>query len=168
MGRNIGIVLLAAAGIALVLIAVLMFSPDSGRTLSASILGFVLFSAVFVLIPGGLGAYFLMQGRQESAQMAQVAQQRKLLGLIRAQGQVDISDVAIEMNTPVERIKSDLYDLVSKGLYSGYINWDKGVLYSAEASNLRQLTQCRNCGGQLDLAGKGVVRCPYCGTEYFL
>ena len=27
---------------------------------------------------------------------------------------------------------------------------------------------CEVCGGQLELAGPGVIRCPYCGTEYFL
>lgn len=168
MGRTIGIILLAVAALALLLIGALMFAPGSGRPLAASILGFVLFSAVFVLIPGGFGAFFLLRGRQESAQMARVERQRKLLGLIRAQGQVDIGDVAIQLNATSDEIKSELYDIVGKGLYSGYINWDRGLLYSAEASQLRELKQCRNCGGQLDLAGKGVVRCPYCGTDYFL
>ena len=44
------------------------------------------------------------------------------------------------------------------GLYSGYINWDKGVLYSSEASKLRDLKQCPNCGGEIVLTGKGVAR----------
>jgi predicted RNA-binding Zn-ribbon protein involved in translation (DUF1610 family) len=41
-------------------------------------------------------------------------------------------------------------------------------LYSSDASNLRGLEKCKNCGGEIKLAGKGVVVCPFCGTEYFL
>jgi tRNA(Ile2) C34 agmatinyltransferase TiaS len=72
------------------------------------------------------------------------------------------------MGSTRDQVKAMLYELVGKGLYSGYINWEKGVLYSAEASNLTELSQCKNCGGEIRLSGKGVVSCPYCGTEYFL
>jgi DNA-directed RNA polymerase subunit RPC12/RpoP len=27
---------------------------------------------------------------------------------------------------------------------------------------------CPNCGGELELAGKGLITCPYCGAEIFL
>ena len=27
---------------------------------------------------------------------------------------------------------------------------------------------CPNCGGALELAGKGLIRCPYCGAEIFI
>jgi tRNA(Ile2) C34 agmatinyltransferase TiaS len=54
------------------------------------------------------------------------------------------------------------------GVFSGYVNWDEGTLYSEQASELRNMTQCKNCGGNLTLAGKGVIKCPFCGTEYFL
>ena len=27
---------------------------------------------------------------------------------------------------------------------------------------------CPNCGGQLELGGKGIIKCPYCGAEIFL
>ncbi len=29
-------------------------------------------------------------------------------------------------------------------------------------------TTCPNCGGQLELGGKGIIKCPYCGAEIFL
>ena len=47
------------------------------------------------------------------------------------------------------------------------MNWDRGELVSAEAAQIKDDT-CPNCGGKLELAGKGLVRCPYCGTETYL
>ncbi len=61
-----------------------------------------------------------------------------------------------------------IYKLVGMELFNGYINWDEGKLYSVEAAGLVNLTSCKNCGGQIKLAGKGVSKCPYCGTEYYL
>jgi len=75
--------------------------------------------------------------------------------------------VAIEMNASRDEVKAWLYDLVGKGLFSGYVNWDEGVLYSRQASQLKT-NRCPKCGGEVKLAGKGVVTCPFCGTEIFL
>jgi len=58
-------------------------------------------------------------------------------------------------------------DLIGKDLFRGYVNWDRGELVSAEAAQIKDGT-CPNCGGRLELAGKGLVRCPYCGTEIYL
>jgi hypothetical protein len=167
MGRTIGFILLGAAVIVLVVGALVMFSAED-RSFAASMLGFAIIVVPITLILGGFGVYMVRAGTREAEQQAHVKQQRELLSIIQARGQVNISDVAIEMNATRDEVKQWLHDLVGKGLYSGYINWDKGVLYSEQASQLRELKACRNCGGQLELAGKGVVTCPYCGTEYFL
>jgi len=88
--------------------------------------------------------------------------------VIKTRGQVDISDLVFELNTTTDQVRSDLYRMVGMGVFSGYVNWDKGVIYSQEASQLRDRTTCPNCGGQLELGGKGVITCPYCGTDIFL
>ena len=75
---------------------------------------------------------------------------------------------AVELQVPRDEVKNWIYRLVGLGVFTGYINWDDGVLYSAQASKLRELTNCKKCGGEVKLVGKGVVKCPYCGTEYFL
>jgi DNA-directed RNA polymerase subunit RPC12/RpoP len=59
-------------------------------------------------------------------------------------------------------------DLVGKNLFSGAINWKDGILYSKQASELKADRKCPNCGGQLELVGKGVIECPFCGSEVFL
>ena len=50
----------------------------------------------------------------------------------------------------------------------GAINWDKGLLYSVESQQLTEGRKCPNCGGDLQFAGKGLIVCPYCGSEVFL
>jgi hypothetical protein len=45
--------------------------------------------------------------------------------------------------------------------------WDEGTLYSRDAAQLHG-HKCPSCGGAVELAGKGVVGCPYCGAEIFL
>ena len=59
-------------------------------------------------------------------------------------------------------------DLVGKNLFSGAINWQDGILYSKQASQMKADHKCPNCGGILELAGKDVIKCPFCGAEVFL
>ncbi|MDQ3411579.1 MAG: hypothetical protein M3509_05615, partial [Chloroflexota bacterium] len=84
------------------------------------------------------------------------------------QGQVSIADLVMEMRSTRDRVQNDLYSLVGRGLFSGYVDWNKGVLYSVETSQLQGRHTCPNCGGQVELAGKGLIKCPFCGAEIFL
>ncbi len=130
-------------------------------------LGAFLIFLVFSPLIGG-GIYLWRRGEVE-AQEAEVAEkQRRLLGMIQARGKVAISDLALELRVTRDQVRAWIYDLVHLGLFSGYINWSEGLLYSAEAAALRDAGKCPNCGGALELAGKGIIRCPYCGTEIFL
>lgn len=169
MGRTLGIILIIGGLVGLLLVAVLMavYWGEGGLSGGAATLGFTLFAIIPLLLVGG-GVFLFWQGGQEAAAMGQVKQQRLLLNIVKTQGQVAISDLVLEMNSSRDAVQQMLYDLVGKGLFSGYVVWDEGMLYSREASQLRDMTQCQNCGGQLELGGKGVVRCPFCGTEYFL
>lgn len=166
MGRTIGFVL-SGAGIVLLAVMVLWLGTNEGLDRTAAILGFGLALVIILPLLGG-GIYFIVAGGREAAQQAEIKFQRKLLNVVKTQGEVDMGDLVLETGSDRETVKNALYDLVGKGLYSGYINWEKGVLYSAQASRLKDLTQCENCGGDIRLSGKGVVSCPYCGTEYFL
>ncbi len=135
---------------------------------SGAILGFIFLFGVVVLPLIGGGIYFLLRGRSEARELAEVQQQRRLLDIVSTRGQIPIADVVLEMKSSREAVQDDLYALVGRGLFSGYVDWKKGVLYSVEASQLQGRQQCPNCGGQLELAGKGLIKCPYCGAEIFL
>jgi DNA-directed RNA polymerase subunit RPC12/RpoP len=109
----------------------------------------------------------IVQGRSEEAAIAEVQKEKRLLNMVATQGEVSIGEAALELDVSRDQIKAWVYDLVGKGLFSGYINWDDGLLISRRAAELRG-NKCPNCGGQVELSGKGVVSCPYCGSEIFL
>ncbi len=159
-GKTLGIILIAALWLGV---------SASGERLSSAAAVLGLGIALIIAAPlAGIGVFILIRGKGEEKQMAYAKQERKLLGLVQAHGQVDVAQAALEINVNRDTIKEMVYDLVHKGFFAGYINWDEGMLYSQDASKLKAGSRCPNCQGELELAGKGVVRCPYCGTEIFL
>jgi hypothetical protein len=165
--RLMGIILLLV-GIGVGVIAVLWLFTNSDLATSARILGLGLALVVLVAPLAGSGLYLMFSGGQEARQAQDATRQRKLLNIVQSRGQVPIDEVAVEMQLPRDQVKNMVYALVGLGVFSGYINWDKGVLYSQQASQLRDLKQCPNCGGEINLTGKGVAQCRFCGTEFFL
>lgn len=127
----------------------------------------IFFALIVAAVLAGIGVYTLNKGNLESGEEVQVKRQQKLLGLVMTQGKVDISSASIELGVTRDQTKQLIYDLIGKQLFSGYVDWDGGMLFSADASKIKGGT-CPKCGGKLELAGKGMVKCPYCGSEVFL
>ena len=170
-GRIVGIILiifgLAACAIVGFWAAAQMASGPE-LTYGGAALGLAL---VFFLVTApcvGVGAYLLVKGRKETAELAEVEKERKLLNIVLSRGQASISDLVLELGTTTDQVKAWIYDLVGKGLFSGYINWKDGILYSKQAGAIRETKKCPNCGGQMEFGGKGVITCPYCSTDVFL
>jgi hypothetical protein len=136
-------------------------------TIGGALVGGALLAAV-ILPLWGVGIFVLVRSARESIAEAGSTEMRRILDIVRSRGQVPVSDLAIELESNLDEIKRRIHELVGLGLFSGYVNWGEGVLYSGEAARLRGLEMCRHCGGALKLAGKGVTTCPHCGTEYFL
>ncbi|MBC7232168.1 MAG: zinc ribbon domain-containing protein [Chloroflexi bacterium] len=167
-GRIVGLLLVIFA-LVIILIGGLFLASglkEGGLRVSGFLLGLAVVLILALPLLGG-GVFVLIRGRSEARQFAQAAQEKKILNIVRTQGQVNISDLVLEMNLTRERVKGYIYDLVGKGLFTGYINWDDGVLYAREAAEM-QTTKCPNCGGIREVVGKGIVKCPYCGSELFL
>jgi hypothetical protein len=170
--RIIGIVLVVAGGIIGLVATAWIVSgitdPNGELRLSGAILGFALVLGFLVVPLVGGGAVIYRRGASEATAFEKAGRQRKLLGIVETAGEISIADLALQLDGTRESVRGDLYDLVSKGLFAGYVDWDRGVLYARQASEMREGGTCPNCGGSLSLAGKGLIRCQYCGAEIFL
>lgn len=171
-GRVVGIILIAFGVVACLVAGIWAAAEMSGAETSLSVGGAALgLAIVFFVITApavGVGAYLFVKGRKEASELAEVEKERQLLNIVLSRGQVSIADLVLELKTDRDQVKAWIYDLVGKGLFSGYINWEEGVLYSRQAGNMRETQKCPNCGGEQAYAGKGVIVCPYCGSELFL
>jgi hypothetical protein len=166
-GKTVGIILIVV-GLIIPALGIAWGLANLGGELETSGFVFVVALVVIIGLPFlGVGAYMFVRGRAEEVQMAEVQKQKQILNMVTTQGQISIAEAALELDVSRDQIKAWVYDLVGKGLFSGYINWNDGLLISRRAADLRG-NKCPQCGGQVELSGKGVVSCPYCGTEVFL
>lgn len=169
-GKTVGLILTAAGVVLAIALGLWLYFGFSEGKLEASgaAFGGALFAGVLILPLVGAGLFLFKKGSDEERDLVRVREQRKLLDMVKTRGQVAVADLVLELNATTDKVRNDIYDLVGRGLFSGYVDWDKGVLYSVDASALKGQSNCPNCGGQLELAGKGVIKCPYCGSEIFL
>lgn len=169
-GKLIGIILIAVALIACLLATALLLGQVSTgeTTITGAILGLFIVAIVFVLPLGGGGIYLVTKSQQEKTEYAAIEKQKKLLNMVLTQGKVTLAEAALELAVPRDQVEDMVRDLVGKNLFSGAVNWNDGVLYSRQAAQMKADRKCPNCGGQVELAGKGVIQCPYCGSQVFL
>lgn len=167
--RAIGGVLLALAALALLLAGSFVGAGWATGQVSpaGAVLGFILFGAFPAAALAVGGVFLLTKGREEAQERQRAAQLERLLGMIRARGQVPLDQAMIELKMTREEVQQAIYELVSLGLFAGYVDWDAMVFYSMDAGKVGT-NKCPNCGGIREFVGKGVVKCPYCGVMLFI
>jgi DNA-directed RNA polymerase subunit RPC12/RpoP/predicted transcriptional regulator len=168
-GRTVGVVLMLISAVLLVAfgawasVALMTSETTSGGLVLGMVIALAVLGPVF-----GIGAYVFRKGTVEQTEFASVQQEKKILNMVLTQGQVTIAELVAELEAPRESVEEMIRNLVGKQLFSGAINWEKGILYSVESQELTADRKCPNCGGELTFAGKGLIACPYCGSEVFL
>lgn len=171
-GRTVGILMIGSGlligAVAVAWLASGVADDEAGLRLSGAVFGGALLFIVLVLPLVAGGIFLYIRGGAEAKQFENAARQRKMLGIVESAGEISIADLALQLTGTRDSVRTDLYDLVSKGLFAGYVDWDRGILFARQASELRGRETCPNCGAPLSLAGKGLIRCPYCGAEIFL
>ena len=161
------IIIVGAAILDFIGFIALVLLRSSGLETGGLVIGAILL--LLITLPAfGLGAFLLYRARKEAAENELVSKQRQLLDMITTRGELSISEAVVELQSPKSEVQRWVYNLVGLGVFNGYINWDDGVLYSSEAAQLKDLTECKRCSGEVALAGKGVTKCKHCGTEYYL
>mgnify|MGYP005845702677 FL=1 len=168
-GRLVGIILIVV-GFGIAVIAGLWLAVQvAAQQLSGggAVVGAgIAFIPVALLV--GFGIFMFVQGGKQATEESSMRQQRQLLDIVKSRGQVSVADLALEMKISADIVRNLVHQLVGLQVFSGYVNWNDGILYSSDAGKLREIDKCKNCGGEIQLVGKGVVTCKFCGTEYFL
>ena len=136
-------------------------------TVPGAVLGFTLFGALPGLVLIAIGVFLLVKGRSEAEAKAEADKMQRLLGMIQSHGQVSLGQVMIEMKASREEITQMIYNMVSLGLFTGYIDWESMTFYASDAAKMVS-NVCPNCGGTREFVGKGIVKCPYCGATLFI
>lgn len=167
--KTAGLIMMAAGGVIFLVAALFVGSGYAGGQvgISGAILGVGLFGILPLLVLGGAGSYVYMRGRAEEVELRAIRKKERLLGLIQAQGKASLGNIMIETKMSREEVRDAIYELVNQGLFAGYIDWTTQTFYSKDAALIGSTT-CPNCGGVRELAGKGIVKCPYCGVELFI
>jgi len=169
-GRVVGWIMIAIGVIAFLLVVLFLGAQVATRetTVTGALLGIILVFLVLTAPLVGVGVYLLRRGQAEEAQFARAKLEREVLNMVLTQGKVSFSEAAITLNISRDEVESIVRSLVGKNLFSGAVNWKDGILYSEEAAELVKTRRCPNCGGELEIAGKGLIKCPWCGAEVFI
>jgi len=169
-GRTVGlIVILGGIGLACVgsLVSVLAVTTIANIAMGWVLLG-ILFSFIVPSPLIGFGIRRFRRGQQTLQELATIKKQKMLLLVVKDRGVIALGDLASALNTDIEEVKHLIFDLVGKGLFHGYINWDDGMLFSKHAVVLQGTTHCPYCGGEQRFVGRGIIPCQYCNTQVLL
>jgi hypothetical protein len=139
MGKTLGFILIAGGIIVGIIVTVLMVvyrgegRLSGGRYAAGHHPGLL----VLVLPQLGFGAFLLWKGGQGCGRFHPGPRNNASCSTwSKHAGQIAISDLVIELNRDRETVQKMLYQLVGMGLFSGYVNWDEGMLYSRQAKEL--------------------------------
>lgn len=132
-----------------------------------AILGVGFFGLVPALLFWIIGVVLWRQQRQEEHKEHEIRLREEILQRVMTRGRVKFEQLAQELHASPQKIEESIYDIVGLKLFTGYVNWPGREIIAMEAEQISG-NKCPNCGGTIELAGKSMARCAYCGSQIFL
>lgn len=157
----IGFVIAIIAGISLSFFAVDVLTTS--QTLIVGVLVFVFVSPLFVY---GVYTYARSTEAEVYATNEEMEKPRLLLDILREQGQGHIAELATQLETTPESIKSYIKDLSDLTLFSGIVDETNGVIAVVNPMVIEAIDTCKTCQNPIEITGNLTV-CRHCGTEYY-
>lgn len=121
-----------------------------------------------LIADGELMAYLDLEQRRVYSAAALNEKQRYLLAMVNIQGKAELDSLAKDLKVSRTLLRQWIYALAQRGQLHGFVDWAAGTVYSQVVEKVLAQNLCPHCGGQLDVAGKGLIECAYCGVEMFL
>lgn len=91
-----------------------------------------------------------------------------LAGLAEARGSVTMAQAGAELGVSQDTLKAWIYELVGEGRFKGSVDWRTGTLFGSAPRTQGSSATCASCGGQLATAGRGILHCAHCDTDWFV
>jgi transcription initiation factor IIE alpha subunit len=121
-----------------------------------------------LIADGELMAYLDIEARRVYSAAALNEKQRRLLVMVATQGKAALDTLANELNVNHGLLRQWIYALVQRGQLHGFADWAAGIVYSQAVEQVLAQNICPHCGGKLDVAGKDLIACEFCGVEMFI
>lgn len=147
--------LTVVAGIVLSYLAI---SWETGALLALAVGIFVLLTPIF-----GYGIFTYAKASGEETTNEEMTAPRQLLDMLRAQGESNISDLALDLGVP--SLKPIIAELSQLELFNGMVDWNAGKMRLIEPSVISVIDHCQSCKSPIGIQ-RGVTICSNCGTEY--
>lgn len=88
--------------------------------------------------------------------------------MVAARGRVHVRDLARHLKLRPAMVRRLVAHLAEHDGFTGWVDWDNGLVVSAAATSLREARQCPRCAGEMRVEGVGMVACFHCGCEVYL
>ncbi|MFB0546764.1 MAG: hypothetical protein ACETWB_07630, partial [Anaerolineae bacterium] len=83
----------------------------------------------------------------------------------QVQRQMRVLALAGVLKMSSEELKEYVHEIASAGLFTGYADWDGGLIYAKGSEEMAE--ECPKCKAAREEDGGGMATCPSCGVELF-
>lgn len=150
----------------------------SGLFLAVQVSSDAMDAAGILLVAGGTfvvaaplisyGFYGMMTDSQDEPDepVSMVHQQREFMDVLRSRRQIRIGEMADTLDVSVEDVQRMFHDLVTLGIFSGYVHED--IVYYADPETIRSMSLCFVCQAPITGQADETFSCAGCGTVYYV